>query len=127
MNNTQKNSITFLDDTGDTTIMWDEKTNPQMEKIIRQKIEEGFTFFIVEPRILPFLPPKKVKATLEDIKESGMVVVKDEDIHKLFTKGDVQIEHHKDDAVKTITKKVSRVASEIVSNQSIALRPVKGG
>lgn len=56
-------ALTILNETGDTTIVWTDDRDAEMEAIIRKKMAEGITFFIIEPRFYGLLPPKKTQLT----------------------------------------------------------------
>ena len=56
-------ALTILNETGDTTIVWTDDRDAEMEAIIAKKMAEGITFFIIVPRFYGLLPPKKTKLT----------------------------------------------------------------
>lgn len=43
-------ALTMLNEKGDTTIVWTPDRDDEMEAIIQKKLDEGCTFFIIEPR-----------------------------------------------------------------------------
>lgn len=119
-------SMTLLDETGDTTIVWDEDTEAKLLPIIEKKMKQGVVFYIIKERMIPMLPPKKVrlkKAT--DIKAAGAVVVRDEDLAGLFLSGDITTISAGSDAITTVKKAAN--ANEVVNNHTVAVRAQRGG
>ena len=45
-------SITFLNMTGDITIAWDDTNREQMLALVQEKMAQGYSFFILQPRFL---------------------------------------------------------------------------
>lgn len=56
---TSTRATTILNQSGDTTIVWTEDRDDEMVEIIRKKMAEGITFFVIEPRFFGLLPAKK--------------------------------------------------------------------
>jgi hypothetical protein len=117
--------LTFLDATGDVTIVWDEDTDEKMCKIIEARMKQGYKFFVLKPRALPILPPRKVRAkTMKDIREAGAVTILDEDINTLFLNGDIQT-MKADNDIDTLHR--SQDAKEVSRSQAVAVKPARGG
>lgn len=118
-------SMTMLDQTGDTTIVWDEDTEKALMPIIEKKMREGVVFYLIKPRKLSFLPPKKVKAKkIEEIQKAGAVSINDEALSDLFQKG--MITTGKGDQEIEVIKRAES-ANEVASSHSVAVRPQRGG
>lgn len=119
-------TISILDQTGDTTISWDDDRDDEMRRVIAKKMKEGYSFFIVSQRKIPGLPPLKRKVTdVKKIKENS-IVLRDEDFLKLMTDGGINV----DTAPARIGKagaKRAATADEVVGKRSVATRPAKGG
>jgi hypothetical protein len=116
----------MLNEAGDTTIIWDEDRDEEMEEIIRRKMEEGVTFFIIEPRFFGLIPPKKTKlADPAKAREHRALSIPDADFAAFVSDG-------KGEAVPTPEAKVkgtrvSRNPKEVAKSESVGVKPMKGG
>jgi len=118
-------SVTFLDCSGDVTLVWDETTDEKMLKIIEDRIAKGWVFYVLKPRTIPMLPPKKVKArTIDEVKEAGSVIIMDKDVNLLFSNGDIRTATPANDL--DVVKR-STDSREIVRSQTAAVKPARGG
>lgn len=119
-------ATTILNEVGDTTIVWTDDRDGEMETIIARKMEQGITFFIIEPRFFGLLPAKKTP--LKDPGEARKhraLAIPDEDFATFVADG-------KGDAVATPSEptrgsRLSRSAKEIAGSQSVGVRQAKGG
>jgi hypothetical protein len=117
--------LTFLDATGDITLVWDEDTDEKMCKIIEARMAQGFKFFVLKPRKIAILPPRKVRAkTIKDVREAGAVTILDEDINTLFMNGDIRT-IKADNDIETLHR--SQDAKEVSRSQAVAVKPARGG
>ena len=135
-----KPSITFLNLSGDVTITWDKSNEEQILALIEEKMRQGFSFFILKPRALGILPPKKVRAkSMAQVARAGQVRVADEDVQRILAShvhdtdvqgavqsGAARLERSQEDATYDAGPRISS-AREVVRNQSVAVRPVMGG
>lgn len=120
-------SMTLLDESGDTMIVWDEDTEDAILEVIEKKMKAGVTFYITKPRALAILPPKKVKAKkIADIREAGQVAIKDKDLESLFNTGKVQIARAQNDDEIVAVKRATD-AREVAKADSVAVRVQRGG
>jgi hypothetical protein len=79
---------TLLNLSGDSTIAWDESGDAMMEGLIRKKMAEGVTFFVVKPSRIPFLPKRKVAAgSVEEAVAGRSVSVGDADFAEILKGG----------------------------------------
>jgi len=130
-------SITFLNSTGDITISWEKDKETEMLALIEKKMQAGYTFFILKPRLGGLLGNAKQPAeNIEQVRQSGSVVVPDalakamlklgdDDVSQAVAAGNAQllpVERPKE-------MEVQRAATpeEVVQNQSIAMRPIVAG
>ncbi len=119
-------SLTFLDETGDITIVWDEESEDQMIPLIQKRLDEGYQFFILQPRAIPILPPKKVRAkNVEEIKKAGCAILKDADMDQLFKEGTISTSTASTGSLDVVRK--GKTAKEIKSSQAVAVKPARGG
>lgn len=119
-------ATTILNEVGDTTIVWTEDRDDEMERIIEKKMVEGIRFFIIEPRFFGLLPSKKTALkTADQARAHRALSIPDEDFSKFVEAGS-------GDAVPTPEKPVkgsrlSKSAKEVAASQSVGVRPMKGG
>jgi hypothetical protein len=119
--------LTMLNECGDTTISWTEDRDEEMEAIIRKKMAEGITFFIVERGKGQTLTKRGPQLTdAADAHKQRALVIPDEDLAKFVSSGAGQASASPDEPVKK--SKVSRDAKEVAkSEQTIGVRPRRGG
>lgn len=119
-------ALTMLNESGDTTIVWDEDQDAQMEEIIAKKMAAGVTFFIVEPRFFGLLPPKKtpLKDAANAVKHRALSIP-DSDLAKFVESGAGEAVKTPDAPVKTVRK--AKNAEEVAASQSVGVKPMKGG
>lgn len=119
-------ACTMLNQAGDTTIVWTEDRDAEMVEIIRKKMAEGVTFFIVEPRFFGLLPSKRTKlARAEDATEKRALAIPDEDFAAFVASGSGEAVKTPDTPV-TGTK-LSRDPEKVAKSQSVGVRQLKGG
>lgn len=118
-------SLTILNTSGDVTIIWDEASDERMTAIIQKKMDEGMTFFIVEPVAGGLAPPKKTKlADPEQALKNRALVIDDEDIATFVGEGGAEVIKR---PAKTKTVKKASSAKEAATSQSVGVRQRKGG
>ncbi len=119
-------SLIFLDQTGDTTIVWDEDTDDKMIAIIQRKMDEGFVFYIVKPTLIPMIRRTVKAKSIKQIRDAGSVLIRDEALEKLFLAGSISTASAAaDDAIEPLRKAES--ANDVATNHAVAVRPAKGG
>jgi len=131
-------AITWLNRSGDITICWTEQTADQVKELVRRKMAQGYSFFILQPRVLKILGNKKVPLTSPaQLSKAVGVVAPDSMLAELASRlGDIDVEK----AVRSGQAKLARApagekhtikraksAEEVVRSQSVAVRPVVGG
>ena len=138
---TPASAITWLNMTGDITITWDDESKDHILELVRQKMAQGYSFFVITPRSLPVLGTKKVKLTSEDqLDKATGVVVPDSQARAMLAKigslddNEVRAAVQKGKARLTLVPKGehqtthrAKTAEEVVKSQSVAVRPVVGG
>lgn len=131
-------AITWLNMSGDITITWDSENEAAILALVEKKMKEGFSFFILKPRLLGLLGHKKVVATsVQDVKSAGRAVVQDADFNALVSRmhdADVsELVHqgraHLARAASSQKESTRRAmsAAEVLCHQTVAVRPVVGG
>ena len=131
-------AITFLNMSGDVTICWDDHNREHILALVKQKMAEGYAFFVITPRVLPVLGNKKV--ALKNIKQLDKavgVVVTDEQVEAIVANlGDAAVQGAVQSGQAKLTQVArsnlqtthrARNADEVVRSQSVAVRPIVGG
>lgn len=134
-------AITWLNMTGDVTITWDADSREYILDLVRQKMAQGYSFFVITPRRIPALGTKKSKLTSEaQLSKATGVVVPDDQARAMLAKVGslddkvVQAAVQKGKARLTLVPKGepqtthrAKSAEEVVRGQSVAVRPLVGG
>lgn len=120
-----QNSITFLDQSGDTTIVWDDDTEDKILKLIETKMAEGYVFYLVKKVPLLNVTRKVATESIEQIRKAGSVVLKDAELERLFLGGVVGTTKRSSTMIDTVKKATN--SNEVVKSQSVAVRPARGG
>lgn len=120
-------SLTMLNETGDTTISWTPDRDAEMEEIIKKKMQEGVTFFVVERKGRPPVNPKR-GAKLEDAATANKqrtLVIPDEDLLKFVSDGSGTVERTPD--AKVESSRVSRDPKEVARSETVGVKQRRGG
>jgi hypothetical protein len=111
--------------TGDTTLAWTEQSREKMVEFVKLKMEQGFSFYLIEPRFSGILPPKETKiSSADDLPKTGALKSKDQDLLDLIIKQEVQTVKSK--GPLKIKKKVSD-PKEVVESNTLAVKNPRGG
>lgn len=113
-------SIRWLNEAGDITIEWSEDRDEVMKKVIQERMNEGYTFFIVEgrkrnktfKRVTTVSQINECKITMTDKEAEQMV-------GGLFVGSDTTSE------IESVGK--ATTADEVVKKDTVAVRPARGG
>jgi hypothetical protein len=126
-------AISVWNTSGDSTITWEADNDHLMRRIIERKLKEGCAFFIVNPKMLGFIPKteKMRAATKKRAKDIGEIMkyraisVRDEDFADLISQQLADMTKRPDiDLERTVQ---SHDVEEIVRSQSVIVRPMAGG
>ena len=130
-------SITFFNFSGDITITWTADQEENILRMVQKKMEEGYTFLIIKPRLFGLFGQKNIPLKkAQDIKASkGLVIpdtvvndfvkfIDDDDVAGAIKDGKASLASASDEAV-SICK--AKDAGEVLKNQTVAIRPVVGG
>ena len=116
----ENRSITWLNETGDITLSWTEDRDEVMKEIIKRKMEEGYTFFIVKTtlrgtnytKVTSVDQIKKHKITLTDKEAEALV---DGSSLTSLSSGTVEVVER------------AKTAQQVVESSTVATRPARGG
>jgi hypothetical protein len=120
-------SLTLLNSYGDVTIMWGPENDAAIEAIIAKKMQEGVTFFIVEPVAGGLMPPRRTALEEpEQAHKSRALSIADEDLEAFVGAGKGTLVQA---APGTRRKTVKRAKDpkEVASSSSVAIKPRAGG
>lgn len=132
-------SITFLNMTGDVTISWDAQNEEAILALVQQKMDAGFSFFILKPRVGGLFGNKKVELTqIEQARKAGSIVVPDKLADTIIAQlGDAELEAQvaagaarvvsREKPASIATTHRATTPQEVVRHQSVAVRAVVGG
>jgi hypothetical protein len=143
INQANQPAITFLNMTGDITLTWDKDSETSILALVEAKMAQGYSFFVLEPRKLGFIPLPARRTALTDIAqarkagkvsmtesavEQGLARAKldDPDLEKLVAEGRARlsaVSNH--DGRPTVSR--ARRALQVLTQQTVAVRPVTGG
>lgn len=110
---------------GDVTLAWDEDSEERMIATIQKKMDEGMSFFVVQPRLGGIIPAKRTKVTKRtDLSKFNAVVVSDADFADLITSNAVTASSSSG-PIETTHR--AETAKEVARSNTVATRPLKGG
>ena len=115
-------SLTMLNESGDTTISWSSDLDDEIERIIKKKMDEGVTFFVIErDGTRPSTPLQDHK----DAKKYRALAIPDDDLQKFVESGAATLEATPQDPITS--SRVSRDAKEVAKSKSVGVKPRRGG
>lgn len=144
--NTKFYSTTLLNSTGDITLTWEDGEDAEIKKMIQDKIDAGYCFFILEPRVSFLKALGSKKRTIRNIAEiKGREVVMvtdaikggakailgetlklgDEASENLFKAGRIGIANVPESNYNTLGK--AKNANEVMKNHTIATPRIVAG
>lgn len=120
-------AMTIWNDSGDSTITWDETNDDMMRQVIEKKMAEGVTFFIFPEKALGFIPlPKRRARNLHEAMKGRAVSVRDEDFARIVAAGAADVRPRPAGMDISVAEQ-SRDPVRISRSQSVAVRPMAGG
>lgn len=128
----QMRSLTMLDETGDTTLTWEEPEDAAMLRIIEAKMAAGVTFYLI-PQRKPgqrgrVAAPKPLVKSADALKHRALAI-KDADFSKFVLEGKgravLSAELTPIDKSQPVTR--AKSAKEVASGHSVGVRQRAGG
>ena len=121
-----KRSLTLLNEYGDQVITWSEDRDEEIEAIIQKKMDEGMTFYIIEPRAWGLLPPKRTPLeNFGDALKHRALSIKDADFAAFCGEGKGEVVATPAAPVKTVRR--GKTAKEVAKSESVGVQPRRGG
>lgn len=122
-------SLALMGDEGHLTFVWEESDDEKIIPAIEQKMKEGVSFFIVEPRFFGLLPAKHTELSkASDAKKQRALAVKDAGMAAFLSaaaSADVVPEPNRGKEMKAVKR--AETAEEVAKGHSVGVKPKKGG
>lgn len=129
-------AITWLNMSGDVTITWDESNREAIIALVAQKMKDGYSFFILEPRALGLGTKKTALKKPSQLNKAVGIVVPEAQVASIVGDlGDPDVEKVVNDKVAELTPGPAQLEArgraetpeEVVSTHTVATPPVWGG
>jgi hypothetical protein len=123
----QPRELSIMDSSGDTTIGWSEDQDDIMRAFIEKKMADGWSFFLLKPRLGGYLPPRRMKLTrLADLAADDRAIsVTDADFRQLLEAG-IGIGKRMPGMIET-DGRAATADAVLKSPRTLAIKPKKGG
>jgi hypothetical protein len=122
---TPERYMVLLNLTGDTALTWDDPDDLEVLTFIEKKMNEGYVFFIEEPRFLKAFKRKKRLQDVNDIPDNRTVYMDDGEAARLNASGKLKIVKLQGEKLRGARKATS--AKDVAANRSYATRPAHAG
>ena len=134
---THVGSCTFLNMSGDITIVWDESNREQVLEVIKKKMKEGYHFFTTKRFLFDKLS-RRVAVTNKNLGEVESLVITDEEFERMVDQmNDSDVAALVRDSNVAMTKRrgkkdlaaMARLTKpeDVIERDSLAVRPIAGG
>ncbi|WBU27509.1 hypothetical protein OOZ54_12475 [Rhodopseudomonas palustris] len=120
-------ALTLLNLSGDVTIVWEPENDEKMLPLIEAKMKQGFTFFLIEPRLGGLAPPdasKPLKKAADALKHRALAI-RDGDFEALVSAGGAALVPTPSKPARTVRK--AKTPADVVKAESVAVQPMRGG
>jgi len=114
-------SITWLNETGDVTLEWSKDRDEVMKKIIQQKMDEGYSFFIVKRRVDTSYQKVSSVAQIKNCK----ITITDKEAEQLMSGNGVGLSALPPGDMTTEGR--ATTATQVSRSKSVAVKPMRGG
>jgi hypothetical protein len=106
---------------GDTTIAWTDDQDEEWAAILQKKMDEGVTFYIIEPR----LGNRKKLKRVADAMTTRQLAIPDEDLAAFVVAGKGELVKTPEKPARTVRR--ARTGKEAASSETVGIRPRAGG
>lgn len=118
--------LRFMDGQGHTSFGWDPEDDHWVLPMIREKMEQGYVFWVVRrPEPLRRLQEVQLER-VEDIGETRNIIIRDDASRRLFEQGRIALFSDSDDEDLERVRRATS-AEDVVANDTIASRPFGRG
>lgn len=124
-------SMTLLNISGDITLTWTEEQDKNIEKLIQEKIKEGYSFFSYQPNtgLKKFFKEKSLKKiqTTKNLTERKITIkdIHDEKISDFVTQNSIAVLKMTGSKFKAIEK--LKEPKKISKSHTVAVKRIQGG
>lgn len=130
-------TCTFLNMTGDITIVWDDDNREKILAMIRKKMDEGFVFFTTKKFLFNKLS-RRVKVTKKNLKDVEELIIPDaqfdkmvqdmadRDVAELISSEAACLAKRKGSKDLTAMTRAKN-PEDVINRDSLAVRPIRGG
>lgn len=120
-------SVTVLNRTGDSTLAWSDDNDDKVRAVIEKKMAEGWSFFLLEPRLGGWAPPRKTNLKVfKDLPADARAIsMGDDDFMALLQEGFAGVAPRAEGELKTRGR--AKSATEAATADTIAVQPRRGG
>lgn len=125
-------SITWMNMSGDVTITWDDQNKEAILEYAREKMTEGYSFYILKPKkMFGFEREAKQKVTAKNFDKlaegSRGIVIPDAALNDLLQSGRAKLKDgQKGDRKHEIARRV-KDPKELLDHDTVAMKPLVGG
>lgn len=117
-------TMRMMNNHGHTSFGWDEDDDEWVLPMIRRKMAEGYVFWVVR-RPEPDRRLQEVRLRrIEDIGNTRHVIIRDDEARELFEQGHIGLV---EDQENVEVVRTAETAEEVVANDTVAHRPLRGG
>lgn len=118
-------TLRFMDGQGHTSFGWDPEDDEWVLPMIRQKLQQGYNFWIVR-RPAPLRRLQEVRLErVEDVGETRNIIIRDDASRRLFEQGRIALVSDSDEELERVGR--ATTAEEVVANDTVAARPFGRG
>jgi hypothetical protein len=114
-------ATTCLNKNGDTTLAWTEDRDDEMAALIQKKMDQGVSFFIIEPRM-------GLRQKLKDSADANkhrMLAIPDADFAAFVGEGKIEAVPTPKAPAKTVRR--AKTGKEAASAETVNTAPRRGG
>lgn len=119
-------ALTMLNESGDTTVVWEPEQDEAMAAIIQKKMDEGCAFYIIEPRLGGLAAPIRTKLVdFDQALKNRALSIPDEDLMKFVGMGSAELVKTPSAPAKTVKR--AKTAKEAAKAETIGVKQRRGG
>jgi ribosomal protein L12E/L44/L45/RPP1/RPP2 len=134
-------SITWLNESGDISITWDDTNAERIKELVRLKMAEGYSFFTMRKVVIDRIQVKRKVGTKGINSLTNLVIddatfeklvkgIADRDVAEVIREGAGVLSKRRTNAPKPAMEAGERLKTPeqvMKSKQSVAVRPLRGG
>lgn len=124
-----ENYVQILGDEGDIILQWNKNDHDAMKKFIQEQMDKGYSFFIVKKNAFGLIRRDAKLLSSEQLKPGVEIKIKDKDAMNAFMSGAAHIVKGAKDKISSSIETIKKctTADEVMNNDTIAMKPLRGG